>query len=91
MNTTNSMFQSSNKFTLPQICIMILLLTLLVTGLFHYSALSTSQRLMNSDLTEIRNQYVQLRMYISGQSNQDQEIQQIKADLLVIKKDLKIN
>ena len=79
---------SVNKFTLPQLCIITLLITLLISGLFYYSALSTSQRLMSDDIISIRDQYVQLKMYINGQTMQDQEIIQMKMDILSIKKSL---
>lgn len=71
--------------TLYQSSVLVLLCVLLVVGFFHYSALRTSQNSMHLDVQEIRAQYVQLTEYIKGQTQQDQEIESIKADLKFIK------
>ena len=66
--------------------VILLLGTLLVVGFFHYSSLSASQKLMISDLQQVRQQYVQLQTYITGQTTQDIKMEKLQADLVIIKK-----
>jgi hypothetical protein len=83
------------SLTLYQYLNLLLLVVILMIGFFHYSTLNTSQKAMTSsitsvqgDLQEVRQEYVKLREYVSGQQVQDAEIQQIKTDLVLIKKSI---
>lgn len=74
--------------TLYQGIVLVLLVTLLVVGFFHFGTLSTAQQGMTADIQLIREQYVQLQTYIGGQTQQDQMIKQLQGDLEDIKKNL---
>ena len=66
--------------------VILLLFVLLVVGFFHYTSLSTSQKLMLMDLQQVRQQYVQLQTYITGQSEQDKRMDKLQRDLDAIRK-----
>ena len=66
--------------------VIVLLFAILCVGFFHYTSLRISQRLMLSDLQQVRQQYVQLQTYITGQTTQDKEMERLQADLDAIKK-----
>lgn len=81
------------SLTLYQYLNLLLLMALLCVGFFHYATLNSSQKAMvgsisdvRTDLQEVRQEYVKLREYVSGQQAQDLEIQQMKTDLEAIKK-----
>ena len=84
------------SLTMYQFLTLVLLGALLGVGFFHYKTLNTGQLVLAGhiatvqvDLQEVRNEYVRLREYVSGQQKQDAEIKQIKSDLEAIKKEVR--